>query len=195
MPRLRDTMTLKRILALFAAILLLSAQAAQAKSAYQATDDPDLVFAASINDLGMARAILKADEKPDVVNDQGQTPLMRAAEHGHLEMVTLLLDNGALINRPDELGKTALIWAAEGGDATVIDALIKAGAKIEQATRQGITPLMAAARNGQVDAVVHLLAAGAQPDRSDYSGRDPLGWAQEGHNQKVIGLIRKAQQH
>ncbi|MGB8843662.1 MAG: ankyrin repeat domain-containing protein [Aliidongia sp.] len=183
----------RRLFALFAPILLLTAPVAEASSTYQGTDDPDLVYEATIGDLKAALATLKRDEKPDITDDQGHTALMRAAEHGHIAIIKLLLENGAVINRGDELGKTALIWAAEGGNGDAIDLLIQSGARIEQATKQGITPLMAAARTGQIDAVIHLLAAGAQPDRSDYSGRDPLAWAQEGHNSKVIDLIRKAQ--
>jgi uncharacterized protein len=187
-------MTTKRFLLPLAALLLLAGPFAQASS-YHATDDPDLVHEAEVGDIAAAKETLQANGAAvDKANDQGHTPLMRAAEHGHPAMIKLLLDNGAQINRTDFLGKTALIWAAEGGDADSIDLLVKSGAKIEQATKEGITPLMAAARTGQIDAVVHLLAAGAQPDRFDYSGRDPLSWAQESHNPRVIELIRKAQQ-
>ena len=188
-------MTPKRFLLPLAALLLLVSPFAQASS-YHATDDPDLVHEAEVGDIPEAKRSIEANpQNIDKANDQGHTPLMRAAEHGHPAMIQLLLDNGAQVNRTDQLGKTALIWAAEGGDADCIDLLIKNGARLEQATREGITPLMAAARTGQVDAVVHLLAAGAQADRSDYSGRDPLGWAQESHNSRVIELIRKAQKH
>jgi uncharacterized protein len=188
-------MTPKRFLLPLAALLLLAGPFAQASS-YHATDDPDLVHEAEVGDIPAAKATLQANpEAVDKVNDQGHTPLMRAAEHGHPTMIKLLLDSGAQINRADLLGKTALIWAAEGGDPDCIDLLIKSGARLEQATKEGITPLMAAARAGQVDAVVHLLAAGAQADRSDYSGRDALGWAQESHNSRVIELLRKAQKH
>jgi ankyrin repeat protein len=187
-------MSQTRFILALATALSLAFSGAQASS-YHATDDPDLVYEATIGDLAAARTTLKDTEKPDIVDDQGHTPLMRAAEHGHVEMVKLLLDNGAVINRPDQLGKSALIWAAEGGDADVIDTLIQRGARIEQATRDGVTALMAAARTGHADAVSHLLAAGAQADRSDYSGRDPLSWAQESHNSEVVNLIRKAQKH
>jgi ankyrin repeat protein len=181
--------------ALLGAALFLAGTAALASSSYHATDDPDLVHEAEIGDLNAARATLRNNGQVDIVNDQGVTPLMRAAEHGHAPMAKLLLDAGAQINRPDVLGKTALIWAAEGGDGDVIDLLIKSGARLEQSTKEGITPMMAAARTGQVDAVQHLITAGAQVDRSDYSGRDALGWAQESHNSRIIQLLRAAQKH
>lgn len=188
-------MTPKHFLPPLAALLLLASPFALASS-YHATDDPDLVHEAEVGDIPEAKRSLEANpQNIDKPNEQGHTPLMRAAEHGHPAMIKLLLDNGAQINRSDSLGKTALIWAAEGGDPDSIDLLIKSGARLEQATKEGITPLMAAARSGQLDAVSHLLAAGAQPDRSDYSGRDPLSWAQESHNSRVIELIRKAQKH
>jgi uncharacterized protein len=188
-------MTQRRFLFLPLTATLLLTAAFSPASTHHATDDPDLIYDAATGDIAAAREILKDDQKPDVTDDDGHTALMRAAEHGHTDIIKLLLENGAVINRADSLGKTALIWAAEGGDGDAIDTLVQAGARIEQATKEGITPLMAAARSGQVDAVVHLLAAGAQADRSDYSGRDPLGWAQESHNSRVIELIRKAQKH
>lgn len=191
-------MTAMRLVSSVTLLLLLAAPIARAPSAlasssYHATDDPDLVHEATAGELAAAKATLQLNDKPDVTDDQGHTPLMRAAEHGHRDIVKLLLAHNAAVNRTDELGKTPLIWAAEGGDGEIIDTLIQAGAKIEQATREGITPLMAAAHAGQIDAVSHLIAAGAQVDRDDYSGRDALGWARESHNSRVVDMLQKAQ--
>src|SRR5258708_9555459 len=42
---------------------------------------------------------------------EGETPLMRAAEYGHVNDVALLLKRGAVVNAQDRMGRTALIDA------------------------------------------------------------------------------------
>lgn len=59
------------------------------------------------------------------------TALMYAANYGNLEVVNILLDAGANINRQDNNGATALIWAAKGDNPDVIQLLFKAGSNID----------------------------------------------------------------
>ncbi|XP_058979806.1 KN motif and ankyrin repeat domain-containing protein 2 [Musca domestica] len=53
-----------------------------------------------------------------------QTALMLAVSHGNLEMVQLLLANGADINIQDEDGSTALMCAAEHGRSDIVKHLL-----------------------------------------------------------------------
>nr|CAH7740108.1 unnamed protein product [Callosobruchus chinensis] len=50
----------------------------------------------------------------------GQTALMLAVSHGHLDMVKMLLEAGADINIQDEDGSTALMCAAEHGHIEIV---------------------------------------------------------------------------
>jgi ankyrin repeat protein len=51
-----------------------------------------------------------------------------AARKGHLEVVKILLDNGAFIDRPDKLKRSALIHAVKNGHLPVASYLISRGA-------------------------------------------------------------------
>ena len=41
---------------------------------------------------------------------KGKTPLMRAAENGHLEIVKLLLNQGANVNEKSDVGKFLILY-------------------------------------------------------------------------------------
>jgi ankyrin repeat protein len=55
-----------------------------------------------------------ADHK--IADSDGVTPLMKAADRGDTERVTLLLAHGADKSVKDELGRTALDWAIARDD-------------------------------------------------------------------------------
>ena len=59
----------------------------------------------------------------------GSTALMWAAQKGHAEVVRMLLEAGANVNRKDKDVKLALVHAREKGDSDIVDLLIKAGAE------------------------------------------------------------------
>src|SRR4051812_43486849 len=60
---------------------------------------------------GLARR-LESGAEVDPFNAVSETPLIRAAENGHADVVELLLAYGAEINVRDEQGNTALLAAA-----------------------------------------------------------------------------------
>ena len=93
-----------------------------------------LVVAASKGDVGRTTDLLK---KGVDVNGKaprngtelaGQTALMAAAEAGHLNVVRILLKNGANVNVRHEVGGTALTGAAGRGQLEAVKELLKAGA-------------------------------------------------------------------
>ncbi len=79
----------------------------------------------------MVRLLLERGAKVDGTDLLGRTGLMRAAEHGWLETVELLLAHGADPNRatPGSKPQTALILARDRGHPVVAQRLIAAGAK------------------------------------------------------------------
>ena len=92
-----------------------------------------------------------APARPD---DCGNAALQKAAWKGDVNMLQLLLDLGADINRPDESGYTPLAASAwAGGDGAPICALIAARADVDC----GQTPPLALAMQGENRECAQLL--------------------------------------
>ncbi len=156
--------------------------------------DPDLLQAAKSGDSALAhKALLRCDD-PDVIDEDGQTSLIRAVHNDHPDIVLMLLNCHASPDKTDHEGKTALFRAAGHGDALSVEALIKGGAKVDLDAK-GFTPLMAAAQAGNEEAAAALLAGGAEAARLDYTGRDAADWARDAHNPELVTLLRYDEKH
>jgi uncharacterized protein len=64
----------------------------------------------------------------DLTNDKGDTLLVLAAYHRHLDTVRVLLAHGADTSRANDRGQTALAAAAFRQDAGIVTDLLAAGA-------------------------------------------------------------------
>ena len=96
---------------------------------------------------------------------QSSTPLMKAAELGHAQLVQLLLEFGAERDQISQGGKAAIHAAAAGGWLEVVRILLQAGTSantLSEVTRE--TPLHFAAGNGHLEVVQLLLTFGARTD-------------------------------
>jgi ankyrin repeat protein len=63
--------------------------------------------------------------------DYGRTPLLWAAENGHVVVVKLLLEKGAKLETKAKYGQTPLLWAAKNSHTAVVKLLLEKGAKLE----------------------------------------------------------------
>lgn len=78
---------------------------------------PDLWDAAERGDA--SRALQLINQGNDVNESyHGWTPLMKAAEEDHLEVVTILVNNGANVEAANKKGRSALSFAAAPSDLT-----------------------------------------------------------------------------
>jgi ankyrin repeat protein len=160
-----------------------------------------------VTGLDVARMLLEAGADPNlrlknnplprnIVFDRGQdgqmttgaTALMRAAYGGDLEMMNLLLDNGARVDIPNIDGVSAFSAAtASGGTRTgsktdqimieAMEILLDNGADVNERGRGGVTPLHTAARGNRLQVAEMLIARGADLSAADSRGLIPRDYA------------------
>jgi ankyrin repeat protein len=121
------------------------------------------------------------DHQPALVHARGGvyrwTPLMSAAYEGRPDMLSLLLDRGAVADAVDRDGHTALHEAAMHGREDAVSLLLRRGADATIKSGTGVTALMRAAMSGHLAIVRVLLAhAGGRStvDEKDYKGETAL---------------------
>ena len=72
-----------------------------------------------------------------IMDVEGVTPLIAAAEGGHFEVVRLLVDAGADLNRSDSSGFTPVMGAARAGHPGIVKFLLDRGADLEAVDKYG----------------------------------------------------------
>uniref|UniRef100_G3P2U2 Kinase D interacting substrate 220 n=1 Tax=Gasterosteus aculeatus aculeatus TaxID=481459 RepID=G3P2U2_GASAC len=114
--------------------------------------------------LAAIKAHLEKFKDVDSRSDNGQTPLMVAAELGNLEIVQELIRRGANVNFDDVDCWTSLISAAKEGHMEVVKELLENNANLEHRDMGGWTAVMWGAYKGCTDVVQLLLEKGANPN-------------------------------
>jgi ankyrin repeat protein len=113
-----------------------------------------LIAAHRPSSTAVVRMLMSKGADPHVRDALGGSALMMAAETGNVELMRLLVDNGADVNA----AAAALYGFPRFGRVPEGLANLPAGAT-------GLTPLIIAAENGHAEAVRYLLAKGADPKR------------------------------
>ena len=91
-----------------------------------------LLWAAEQNNLEAVKALVKKTKDINAADSiAGMTLLMWAVynEHDNPQIIQILLDNGAKVNRKAKDGSTALSWARKKGNTATVALLKRAGAK------------------------------------------------------------------
>jgi ankyrin repeat protein len=130
-----------------------------------------------------------------------KTALLEAIRLGPLDIVRLLLDSGADVNKPARFGlrRTPLQKAAEMDDIAIVRLLLDYGADVNAAPAifVGATALQLAAINGNCEMVTILIERGARhdvPPPIGRHGRWPLEGAAENGRFDMIKLLWDADQ-
>ena len=141
-----------------------------------------LYYAALCGFYGLVKRLISANSRD--VNRRGgshMTPLHAASVKGHLEVASLLLENGANPNSRDDRGRVPLHRVSQGGQLImeqssldIAQLLLNSGADVNAADGGGWTPLHAAARSGYRDFVELLIGFGAILDVRNKKQRTPL---------------------
>ena len=98
-----------------------------------------LFYAIEKGNLVYAQKILSQNFDPNLVAENGYTPLMYAAARGDTKMVDLLLRNGANVNLVSKSGDTAIELALRIGSTECAEMLKKARSE-QQVREQAVQP-------------------------------------------------------
>ena len=121
----------------------------------------------------------------------GGTPLVRAAQRNHVEIIDLLLEHGAEVDRscPCAGGESPLWAAVASGQLEASRRLLERGADPDFASFADHTPLHVAALRG-FDEIVDLLCEhGADATRLDSRGRTAGDWARQKGRRKIADRL------
>lgn len=106
-------------------------------------------------------------------DQEGCTPLHRAAERGDNKIIEILSDGGVNMEAVDDQGCTPFLRAAARANPDILQLLIERGANQDAQTR-GLPALHWAALNGNQANVDFLLENGADIEAKDDKGQTPL---------------------
>lgn len=119
--------------------------------------------------------------------------LGRASRYGQVEVMNLLLENGANAEAKDKFGRTAVLAAVMSRNTEAVTSLLAGGAKVNaRDLRQGTTLQMAAGSFGNEQMVNALVKAGADVNAVDKNGQTPLMWAARWGDAGRVELLVKA---
>ena len=111
-------------------------------------------------DLGWMSFLLARGARPDLQDNQGNTPLMLAAQLGWAEGAELLLSRRANVNLPNSRGETPLILAVQRRDLAMVRLLMSRGADPNRTDSvAGYSALDYARRDSRAAPILRLLEA------------------------------------
>jgi ankyrin repeat protein len=156
---------------------------------------PGARFAVAIedDDLEKVRGYLDAGVPPDTKIEYGEnfeTPLMKAARSGTLEIARLLIARGADVNLKDGSGSTALNSAVDRGHAAIVDLLLAAKIDPNTVNEYMQSPLSNAAAAGNLEIVEKLLEAKAKSELPGLA-LTPMMFAAFAGNGDLIRLLAR----
>jgi hypothetical protein len=124
-------------------------------------------------------------------DEDGPTPLSRAAVEGPEPLVRLLLGTEVDLDTKDNDGRTLLSRASAAGEETVVKVLLATGkVDVDTKDKDGRTPLSRAAAAGKAAVVKLLLATGkVDVNTRDNDGRTPLSIAVQISGMEVVKLL------
>ncbi|PHT41066.1 hypothetical protein CQW23_19920 [Capsicum baccatum] len=151
-----------------------------------------LIFAAREGKTELCKYLVE-ELKVDVneKDEEGETPVLHAARHGHTATVHYLIEQGADPATPSASGATALHHAAGNGHIEVVKLLLSKGVNVDFQSDAG-TPLMWAAGLGHEDVVEVLLEHGANLHAQTDDDNCPLISAVAANSLPCVELLVKA---
>lgn len=154
------------------------------------TDFPVSLLAIERGDLVTANKCFDQGIDVNWTNSNGDSLLLIAAQHGHKDIVTLLLNRGANVAYQNPYGENVLFVAAKFGHTDIVKLLLDHGMLVDESNLYKESPLFIAAENGHLSVVNVLLSHKANVDQPDDRDMSPLFMAAaNGHLEVAASLL------
>jgi hypothetical protein len=136
----------------------------------------DLMMATARGDLWRVKWLVENGANVNWRDEEGYTPMIWAAQHGHAPIVEYLTSRFASVNPTDRAGYTPLMWAAQEGHVATVEALLKKGANPNVNDKRGANAMTLArwSGNDRVYAILREAMGRASATDSRYNlGMEP----------------------
>lgn len=124
----------------------------------------------------------------NVTTENGETPLLLAAQKGFFEAARRIVGYGADVNKADQFGFTPFMMAASGNSRSLVDALLDKNADIDARSAAGDTAFTLTGGQGHDAMLKYLIDRGAA--FTDADGAATIREASAGGFTDVVKTIR-----
>ena len=146
--------------------------------------EEEMLTASRYGDIDVVRAILQIHRQlHKCKDDQGSTPLHKAAANGHVSTVDLLLKVGADPSVTNAAGNTPLHWASANGQEKTVELLLKQqNIDVLQQNKFGRSALTEGFSSEKTEVVKSLLEHNSATEERLVQGTNVSGGDEEGEN-------------
>lgn len=117
---------------------------------------------------------MDVNPNPDIPDSKQRYPLYMAVSNSQFDIVKILINAGANIDRKCINGRTPLHVAVGNNDFSIVSYLLSIGAKVNIADNNQDSPLHLAAISGNFEITKLLIRKGADPMKSNRLGLTPF---------------------
>ncbi len=164
-------------------------------SSKQSDLDKSLINALILNKKDQAIDAIEKGANSNSFSDQYLPAIYIAANRDQYELVKLLIDKGADVNKKGSSKKLnikdgfALLTSSARGNLDITRLLIENNAKIDQTDNSGLTSLMSASFRGKDVIVEYLIKKGASIEQKDNFGYTALMFAANAGKIDCVDLL------
>lgn len=150
-----------------------------------------LIAESELGNIKQVKELIRSKVDVNLIDGIGDSALIGATLHDHLNIVKFLIKNGAEINVKNLTGWNPLMYASMNGKYEISKLLIKNKANINDKDKKGLTALRIASLYDNVFIVDILLKAGAKMDCKPNLGLNSCDWTS---SYEINDLIEKTKE-
>lgn len=148
-----------------------------------------MILAAANGWTSVVHSLTKYNPLINSAEKYGFSPLMFAAQEGHLEICEILVKAGADVCHMAKDGENVLHLALEKNYDEVVRYFSRYKKIINEKDKRGLAPFLIAVANGNLKPCQTLLEAGADPNVTDNSGWNALHFAAFNGHREIIDFL------